>query len=153
MVIYMIKKNERPRIEVGISSPFSQGNVCSEKEREFRLRELEEEIKTGWLDKEIVPYIKRINLYPFLVTTQSCCGHGENPMTGRRAHIDFRSLLSETDTINKISRPFDSKRNPSDSALELVIEPYGIRYLLWLRNDAWKEQLEDFISVLREVKY
>lgn len=149
----MSKDKKYPRVEAGISRIVTQGNICSIKERSFRLIDLKDEIKRRWVDKEIIPYLKRINSYLFLVTTQSCCGHNESMRDGRRSHIDFRSLLNEADTINRIIRPFINKRNPPDCAFELMVEPYGIRYILWLRNDKWKEQLEDFISVLKEVNY
>ena len=147
-----MKENVKPKVLVGVGLPISQGNVCSIKERNYRLKELEEEIKRKWVDEEMIPYLIRINKFLFLVTTQSCSGHNEDMRDGRKAHIDFRSLLSEKDTIDKILRPFDIKRNPPDCAYELMVEPYGIRYIIWLRNDLWREQLEDFIKVLEEVK-
>jgi len=142
---------EKPKVQAGEGEPYTQGNICSIKERIYRLQHLEQEIKRGWVDKEIIPYLERINFFTFLVTTQSCCGHDEDPQEGRKAHIDFRSLLSEAETIDKIIRPFVMKRNPPDVTIEIMVEPYGIRYIVWLMNDRWKEQLEDFINILKNV--
>ena len=136
--------NSIPHITCAV---ITQGNIMGEKERSNRLKELDEDIERGWVDKEIIPYLERINKFPFLVTTQSCCGHNED-RDGRRAHVDFRSMLNEANTINKILRPFAEKRNPLDVGIELMIEPYGIRYIIWMRNDRWQNQLEDFIKTL-----
>lgn len=130
-----------------------KGNRLTKRERNYRLKKLEKEIQEGLVDQEIIPYLERINKFPFLITTQSCCGHKDKRKTGSKAHIDFRSALSERDTINKILRPLDAKRDPPDIAVQIMIETYGVRYCLWLRNDKWEEQIEDFLKVLEEIKY
>jgi len=141
----------KPSVPEMAKCVFTQGNVLSKKERQHRLKQLTKEIGRGWVDKEIIPYLERINSFSFLVTTQSCCGHNENPKDGRRAHVDFRSMLSEKETINKILRPLDMKRNPPDIATQLMVESYGVRYCLWLPNNRWRDALEDFITVLSNV--
>ena len=86
-----------------------RGNCLTYREKVIRSVLLEREIEEGEIDKSCIPYLNRINKIKFIMTTQCCCGHGEKPSKGRRAHIDFRSALSESDTINHILRPFDKK--------------------------------------------
>lgn len=138
-----------PEIPERDSAVITHGNRFSAKEKHCRIKQLKKEISRGWVDKELIPYLEKINKFPFVVTTQSCCGHDEKD--GRRAHIDFRSALSEADTINKILRPLEFKRNPPDIAMQIMIEPYGIRYCLWFQNNRWRDSLEDFIKVLNDV--
>jgi len=129
-----------------------KGNILTERERKYRLYRLEQETKPDSpepIDAEILPYLKRINRFPFLVTTQSCCGHGEDPRTGRKAHIDFRSALSVENTINKIIRPFSDKW--INSEVSLMTESERLRYVLWLDNKEWEKQLDSFIEILCNV--
>jgi len=127
-----------------------KGNILTEEERKLRLLFLDEEIKENRVDKDMIPFLKRINRFPFIVTTQSCSGHGEDPSKGRHAHIDFRSALSEKDTINKILRPMSERF--VDISISLMLEVNKLRYVIWLNNFKWKEQLEYFISILEQVE-
>jgi len=129
-----------------------KGNILTPEEKEIRLKRLREEIRKGKVDKEMIPYLKRINRLSFICTTQSCSGHNEDPKKGRWAHIDFRSALNESETIRKILQPLEAKREHPDIAYEIMIERYGIRYCLWLDNKKWREQMEDLISVLENVE-
>lgn len=129
---------------------FLMGNRLTMQEKEYRLNKLQEEIGKGWVDEEIIPFLERINAFPFIVTTQSCCGHNEDPATGRHAHIDFRCTLTEQDTIDKILRPFSN--NWINSDVTLMLEANRVRYVIWLDNKEWTEQLESFIEVLETIK-
>lgn len=129
------------------------GNQLTAEEKEFRMKNYEhlKKIKSPpELDEEIIPYLDRINAFPFLVTTQSCCGHGR-PQSEKHAHADFRSGLNERDTIDFLLRPLADRSDPNLS-FELMTECDRLRYIIWLSNDKWKEQLEYFIHLLQECK-
>jgi len=130
-----------------------KGNILTGEEKQYRLKTYYEEKKEGYIDKAITPFLEMINEFPFIMTTQSCCGHGEDiecPEHGRRAHIDFRCMLSVEDTIDKILRPFTEKHYHSVSC-QLMMECDRLRYCLWIDNDRWKQQLADLLDILRDV--
>lgn len=58
-------------------------------EKEYVLKQLEEELARGWVDEEIIPYLEELNQIQGVVTTQSCAGHDD----GRVGYISIR--LSE----------------------------------------------------------
>ena len=135
------------------SNPFSKfyGNLLTREEKELRLNLLQKEIDEGEVDEEIIPYLKKINSYPFIVTTQSCCGHNEDPIRGRRAHIDFRTSLSPEVVINCLLKPMDKKYSPHIGFQLLGLECDRLRYCMWLDNQNWREQLNYFIELLESL--
>lgn len=126
-----------------------KGNILSKEEKEYRMDRFHKAIVDNDIDKELVSYLETINSFSFITTTQSCCGHNEDIKKGRRAHFDFRSALSEKDTINFLLRPMCDK---FDIIVELILEANRLRYCLWLDNDKWREQFEYFIGLLSEIK-
>lgn len=132
-----------------------RGNILTQEEKAYRLSHGYSLDAPEPIDKEIMPYLERINKFSFICTTQSCCGHNEDPKTGRHAHIDFRSALSEKDTIDKILRPFDSQIAHffnSVCSIQLALEADRLRYNIWLHNDKWKGELELFIQILGTIQ-
>jgi len=122
-------------------------------ERRLRLESLKEEIQMGYVDEEMIPYLERINRHKFIVTTQSCCGHGEDPEKGgRRAHIDFRTSLDPETVIDRILKPLDRKFSPKLSFSLYGLHCDRLRYCIWLDNREWREQLEFFIQLLDELE-
>ena len=121
-----------------------KGNILTKKERDYRLSGFHKEIISKDIDGELVPYLEKINTFPFIVTTQSCCGHFGN--NHRRAHFDFRSMLGEADTINLLLRPVCDKFDAT--WVELMLEGDRLRYCLWLDNDKWRQQFKYFIYLL-----
>jgi len=102
-----------------------KGNVLTEEEKIYRLKQLEKVCEVGEVDKEFLPFLFIINLYP-VVTTQCCCGHKGK----EKPHVDFRSSFSVEDTINKIIRPLH-ELHPGIT-VELFTECERLRYCLWL---------------------
>lgn len=125
-----------------------KGNILTKEEREYRLIGFHREIISGDIDKELVLYLKKINFFPFIVTTQSCFGHSTRHYDRKfkRAHFDFRSMLSETDTINLLLRPMCDKFE--SIWIELMLECNRLRYCLWLDNNKWEQQFKYFIRLL-----
>lgn len=131
-----------------IENPLSlfKGNLLGPEEREYRLRTMPRDD----CDPEFLPYLDRINAFPFLITTQHCSGHGEKGLGSRRAHLDFRSMLPERMTINLLLRPMEDKY-PHDISIQLFTECARLRYCLWLDNERWEEQILYFISLLYQI--
>lgn len=123
-----------------------KGNCFTPEEKEYRLQQLKKEILDGEVDEEMISYLEKINSYPFIVTTQSCCGHGEH--SGRVAYIDFRSSLSPEEVINYLLKPLDKKFSPYIGFQLCGLDCDRLRYCIWLHNEMWKEQLEYFIQLL-----
>lgn len=145
-----IDKEEAMNTEKKISLDQFRGNILTKEEKEYRLGELQKEIKKGNVDRELLPYLERINKFSFLMTTQSCCGHGGSSKD-KRAHIDFRSSLGVEYIINSILKPLDAKF-PSLSFSLYGLHCDRLRFAVWLDNERWGEQLEYFISLLEEIK-
>lgn len=129
-----------------------KGNKLTPKEKEYRLKYLKKELAEGRIDKEMIPYLEKINKFSFLVTTQSCCGHNEDSKEGRHAHIDFRSSLPPEEVIDRILKPLEEKFCP-----EITIQLYGLhanrlRYCIWLKNELWKEEMDYLIEILGKIK-
>jgi len=130
-----------------------KGNILGKREKIARTTSLKKLILKGKsdsepLDDEFVPYLKKINNFSFIATTQSCCGHGGDK--DRKAYLDFRSGLSEKDTIDFLLRPMQEKFDP-DITTELSMECNRLRYCLWLDNNKWEKQIEYFIELLSKV--
>jgi len=131
-----------------------KGNQLSIEEKWYRLTRLQSFIKIGedYLpDKEFIPYLEKLNSFWFIMTTQCCSGHYDNPKRNCRAHIDFRSALSIEDTINKIIRPFDNLQNPPVS-IGITAEGNRLRFILWIKNEKWEEQIKQLIEICEKVE-
>ena len=61
-------------------------------EKDYRQRKLDEALRDGEIDDEMVPHIAALNAIPYVMTTQCCTGHG--PDDDRRPHADIRTTLS-----------------------------------------------------------
>lgn len=128
------------------------GNILTKEEKEVRLKQLKEMIRENDVDKEFIPYLNKINSYDFICTTQCCMGHNGN--NNRCAYLDFRSGLSERDTIDKLLRPMEDKYSNLDShlSIQLYTECNKLRYCLWLNNKIWEEQIKYFIKLLEQIE-
>ncbi|MBA7496405.1 hypothetical protein ES702_07013 [subsurface metagenome] len=133
-----------------------KGNILTETERKFRLENFRKVIAATLdgtdsepLDEVLIPYLEKINSFPFLITTQSCWGHNK-PRDEKKAHFDFRSKLTEKDTIDELVRPMTDKFCPTVGC-ELMLECDRLRYILWLDNKNWKQQFEYFIDLLKRI--
>lgn len=123
-----------------------KGNRLTPEEKEYRLKKLKQEIAKGLIDEEFIPFLNRINALPAFMTTQCCTGHGE---IGRTAHIDFRCSLPPEDVINWLLRPIESSLG---IGVTLMLEESRCRYVLWLDNASWKEQMEKIIETLEKTQ-
>ncbi len=151
-LIYYMNERIWNKIAFGrASKSLSEPEESFRREKEKRLERLRKEIEMGRVDKELIDYLERLNSFPFIVTTQSCCGHGEDPKAGRRAYIDFRTSLSFEEVVSKILSPLERKYP------ELSFQLFGVRvgkprFCVWLDNKEWREQLEYFIRLLEEIE-
>lgn len=127
----------------------SKGNVLSEEERQYRLKMFNRFKNEGLIDKEFIPYLNIINSFPFICTTQCCTGHYENEKKGRKAHIDFRCKLTPNKVVDCIIRPV--QENYPTVYFTLMTENNRLRYVLWLDNDNWKEEIEYLIKLLNQI--
>jgi hypothetical protein len=126
-----------------------KGNVMSAEEKMWRDRaydHLKSSSSKGNLDKELIPYLDRINAFPFIATTQSCCGHGGSKE--RRAYIEFRSGMSMEDTVAKLIEPL---YHELDDEIWLALSCDTLGYVFWVKNERWKDTLEIFIDLLERV--
>jgi len=147
---------ERPVVDVIVElrDVFS-GNVMTPAEKRLRVKQLREELSYKQIDREMIPYLVRINRFPFIATTQSCCGHGGHRelRSGRKArtwaYLDFRSGLTPAETIDWILRPLcDKFPEENEIRMDLALECGSLRYVVWLSNDIWRAQLEYLICLL-----
>jgi len=127
------------------------GNLLTQEEKEYRLRELYDlnikEFKD--LDMEFLPYLERINAFPFICTTQCCTGHHRPDDDG--AHFDFRCSTPLEWVIDNLLKPLVKKFSGDHISL------YGLhcdrlRYCVWIRPKeygyGWWEPVEYFIKLL-----
>jgi hypothetical protein len=142
------------QIITGLRDAFS-GNVMTAAEKRLRVKQLREELEYNQIDGELIPYLVRINRFPFIATTQSCCGHGGHRelRSGRKsrtwAHIDFRSGLTPAETIDWILRPlYDRFPEENEIRVDLALECGSLRYVVWLSNDIWRTQLDYLMCLL-----
>lgn len=127
-----------------------KGNTLTSEEKQLRLKYFSESLKSGEIDIEMVPFLEAINKFDFIMTTQCCCGHGENAIDGgRKAHLDFRCSLPVEKVIDSILRPLAKK---SYYHLELELEKDRLRYILWMENEEYKEVLVNLIDLLHTIK-
>ena len=122
------------------------GDLLTQKEKEHRLRELYEHSVGNDLDMEFLPYLERINAFPFMCTTQCCDGEQDGV-----AHFDFRCSNPPEWVINNLLKPLDKKFEG------IHISLYGLhgdrlRYCIWIKYreygyDRW-EPVDYFISLL-----
>lgn len=124
------------------------GNKLTSVEKYFRLKQLEEEIREGLVDEEIIPYLKKINSFEFICTTQSCYGHDKEA-----AHFDFRCNLDPEWVIDNFLKPLSEKFNG------LHFNLYGLhndrlRYCIWIHWQEygynWDDPIKYFIKLLNK---
>jgi len=128
-----------------------RGHLLTNEEKEYRLQGLANEIESGEVDEEMIPYLEKINSYPFIVTTQSCTGHGEDRGTGRQAHVDFRCALPIHMVMDDLLMPMDEQFSPQIFFTLMGLWSDRLRYVMDFDNDTWEEQLSYFIDLLEEV--
>ncbi len=122
------------------------GTVLTPEEKEWRVHGYEHELEDGRIDEELIPYIERINEFPFIVTTQSCSGHGEDPAADKQAHIDFRSSLTPKTVVEELLIPMDKEFGTL--GFNLALEADRCRYIIWFIDNVWEDKLKYFITLL-----
>lgn len=142
------------------------GRYLTPPEKEYILKQLEEEIAQGWVDQEIIPYLEELNRISGVVTTQSCAGHRDKD-NQRDGYISIR--LSERMNelwLRHIDYLFDPNRSFSLSlisveqawdAFQNAITGYEIacpRWVLWFvpeERDGFFKALIGFLSRLSQI--
>uniref|UniRef100_A0A6M3MIE9 Uncharacterized protein n=1 Tax=viral metagenome TaxID=1070528 RepID=A0A6M3MIE9_9ZZZZ len=130
------------------------GNLLTQEEKDYRLRELYELNIKVWkdLDMEFLPYLERINDSPFICTTQCCVGNHKPDDDG--AHFDFRCSKPPEWVIDNLLKPLVEKFSG------IHISLYGLhcdmlRYCIWIHPKEygyqWWEPVEYFISLLEDM--
>lgn len=129
------------------------GNKMTNAERKFHLRWLRHSINEGDIDKEMLPFLRQINAFPFIATTQSCCGHGDGKSHGdRQAHITFRCALSPEETIDSILSQLDPLPECRLN-VQISFDCDQLSYTIWIHQSSdWREVMEDFIHILEKVR-
>lgn len=128
-----------------------RGPLLTSEEKKYRLQGLANEIELGEVDEKMIPYLKNINSYPFIVTTQSCTGHGEDRGTGRQAHVDFRCALPIHMVMDELLMPMDERFSPSIFFTLMGLWCDRLRYVMDFDNDTWEDQISYFINLLEPV--
>ena len=124
-----------------------KGNILSSKEKIYRMNCLKKEINLNNVDFEFIDYLKEINSFNFIATTQCCSGHKRNSdldIPKSKPFFDFRSGLSEKTTIKLLRKLADVV----DINIELKLEGERLRYLVSFNED-WKKGIEIFIKILQ----
>jgi hypothetical protein len=125
-----------------------KGNKLSKEEKVYRLKLLKESVKENDVDKEMIPFLDKINNIEYFVTTQCCCGHnGDN---NRIPHIDFRSTFCTDTVIDYILRPMEDKFGCN---IQIFTEQNRLRYCIWMDNSNWKEQMLFLINLIYNLSY
>lgn len=124
------------------------GNQMTSEEKSYRLNQMEKEIEDNNIDIEFIPYLNAINKYDFIMTTQCCTGH--EGFDNLRAHVDFRSSLPTDFVIDRLLRLMEDKYNIS---ISLMTESKRLRYVMWLDNNNWRNEINYFISLLKQIKF
>lgn len=122
------------------------GNLLTQEEKAHRLKELYEYNVGNDLDMEFLPYLERINAFPFMCTTQCCNGEQDGI-----AHFDFRCSNPPEWVIDNLLKPLEVKFEG------IHISLYGLhgdrlRYCIWIKHEEygydWWEPVDYFISLL-----
>ena len=126
------------------------GNLLTQEEKAYRLKELYEYNVGNDLDMEFLPYLKRINAFPFMCTTQ-CCDGGKEGQDD--AHFDFRCAYPPEWVVDNLLKPIVEKFEGIHVSL-YGLHADRLRYCIWIRNEEygydWWEPVEYFISQLEE---
>jgi len=126
------------------------GNLLTQEEKEYRIGQLYElhikEFKD--LDMRFLPYLERINAFPFICTTQCCDGDHDG-----LAHFDFRCSNPPEWVIDNLLKPLDEKFEGIHISL-YGLDANRLRYCIWIKYKEygyeWQEPVEYFISQLED---
>ena len=124
-----------------------EGNRFNQMEKLVRMTSLFEKVVYGEIDKPMLKYLSKINKFHFAMTTQCCTGH--QGKKGQQAHISLRFNLDPDEVITKIIRPLQGSYGID---VHLMTEANRLRYVFWLDNKRWKEELNVLIELLGEIK-
>jgi len=128
------------------------GNLLTQEEKTYRLSEFYEYNVGKDLDMAFLPYLEKINGFPFMCTTQCCDGEKEGQ--AGKAHFDFRCSNPPEWVIDNLLKPLDEKFGGIHVSL------YGLhcdrlRYCIWIITEdykhTWREPVEYFISLLEDM--
>ena len=122
------------------------GPILTPEEKEERLDDYHHELAEGRIDEELIPYLDRLNEFPFVMTTQSCSGHGEDLAEGRRGGFSFRTSLSPEDVIEHLLLPME--RRFEFVQFQLAMEGGRCRYIIWFTDNVWEDKFKHFITLL-----
>jgi hypothetical protein len=126
----------------------------TEDEKEFQTSRLKMFKREGRVDKEIMPYVDRINSLPWALTISSCTGHGKFTSG---AHLVIRIRMPFEKFFEIIKGPA-ARVHLNNIHLRSVIKAvtmHGIQngwpaFKFHFHEDAWESEVEDLVSTLEE---
>jgi hypothetical protein len=87
----------------------------------------------------MIPWIHRLNAIAWVCTTQCCDGEGH----GQIPHVDFRSALTPSDTLDLIRR----HANDEDYHLTLDLGCNRCRYCVYWPNGDWQTHIKRMCEI------
>lgn len=128
-------------------------DVLTPEEKLYELFIIERLLESEEIDEDIIPFMKKINSFPFIVTTQSCSGHNNKKNKyekkyGKDGYLELRFSLIPTDIINFFLRPLD-KKFAGDLLLQIIFQWKGKTcYVLRFHNKNRERILTYFVFLL-----
>lgn len=123
------------------------GNIMTSGEKQYWMDRAIE--MSPYTPEEVVPYLNKINSFNFIQATNLYLAIPKSNNENFSC-INFRSGLTEKETINWILRPFQDKHPVT---LKLSTRQNLLSYRIEISTDPkkWKKELEDFIAILEKV--
>jgi len=117
-------------------------------EKQHRLSMLAQEIELGNVDKDILPYINRLNRIPHIMTTRSCSGY--NGDMNKTPYIDFRWGLPFDELFERV-HPLLSISGDNGYDVDIEITGWELvmpRFVFRMRHSNWRRSTEILIGCL-----
>ncbi len=126
-------------------SQFRGQHYLGTAEKAYRMEEAARLYEEGWIDKEMWPYLERLNAIPYVCTTQSCCGHDGDPL--REPHVDIRIGATFDDFFARL-KPLEDAEHAEVYIWIMGWEMMMPRFCFWFKHDSWRESIELLIRCL-----
>lgn len=95
------------------------------------------------IDKEMIPYLQKLNKGKTIVTTHSCNGHNGE----KSAYLSFQSNhFSASGVLGSIIEPMEWIYPNLFFSIRTTLGAY--RYTIWFENSKWEEQITTLIRIV-----